>query len=233
MGLNVVMMGPPGAGKGTQAARLARQRGVPKISTGDMLRDGIRDGNPVALEAKALMDMGRLVDDRTMIAIVQERLSRPDTTRGFVLDGFPRTVGQAEALDRLVASRGNGPLVVVDVAVPEDELVRRLATRRICESCGTTAEPTVPAQDACPVCGGTLVQRIDDDARVVLERLRVYEQSTRPVLDYYRKRPSFRVVNGAQPPERVAQELESAIEQAVAAAAVVPAPVPSVRPVAG
>ena len=225
MGLNIVMMGPPGAGKGTQAARLARQRGVPKISTGDMLRDGIRDGNPVALEAKALMDRGRLVDDRTMIAIVQERLSRPDTTDGFVLDGFPRTVGQAEALDSLVASRGNGPLVIVDVTVPEDELVRRLATRRICESCGTTAEPAVPGVAGCPVCGGTLVPRIDDEARVVIERLRVYEESTRPVLEYYRNRPVFRVVNGAQSPECVAQELELVIDQASA----VPA---SVRPVA-
>ena len=216
MGLNVVMMGPPGAGKGTQAARLARQRGVPKISTGDMLRDGIRDGNSVALEAKALMDMGQLVDDRTMIAIVQERLSRSDTAHGFVLDGFPRTVSQAEALDRLVASHGNGPLVIVNVTVPEDELVRRLATRRICESCGTTADPVVPGAAGCPVCGGTLVQRIDDDARVVLERLRVYEESTRPVLEYYRSRPAFRAVNGAQSPECVAQELESVIEQASA-----------------
>ena len=215
MGFNVVILGPPGAGTGTQAARLARQRGVPKISTGDMLRDGIRDRNPVALEAKALMDLGRLVDDRTMIAIVQERLSRPDTAQGFVLDGFPRTVDQAEALDSLVASNGNGPLVIVDVKVPEDELVRRLATRRICESCGTTAEPVVvPGPAGCPVCGGTLVQRIDDGARVVIERLRVYEESTRPVLEYYRNRPVFHVVNGAQSPECVAQELESVIERA-------------------
>jgi adenylate kinase len=227
MGLNVVMMGPPGAGKGTQATRLARQKGVPKISTGDMLRDGIRDRNPVALEAKALMDMGRLVDDETMIAIVRDRLRRPDTTHGFVLDGFPRTVGQAEALDGVVAARGTGPLVVVDVMVSEDELVRRLATRRICESCGTTAEPAVPEQAGCPACGGgPLVQRVDDDARVVLERLRVYEESTRPVLEYYRDRPTFRVVNGAQSPECVARELASAIDQA---AGVVPAPV---RPVA-
>jgi adenylate kinase len=225
MGLNVVMMGPPGAGKGTQAARLARQRGVPKISTGDMLRDGIRDRNPVALEAKALMDMGRLVNDSTMIAIVQERLRRPDTTHGFVLDGFPRTVSQAEALDGVVSARGNGPLVIVNVVVSEDELVRRLATRRICESCGATAEPTVPERAGCPACSGPLVPRIDDEARVVLERLRVYEQSTRPVLEYYGTRPTFRVVNGAQSPDCVSQELASAIDQV---AGVVPA---SVRPV--
>jgi adenylate kinase len=163
---------------------------------------------------------------------VKERLGRPDTAHGFVLDGFPRTVGQAEALDGLVASRDNGPLVIVDVRVPEDELVRRLGTRRICESCGTTAEPAAPGHSTCPVCRGTLVQRIDDEARVVLERLRVYEDSTQPVLEYYRRRPTFRVVNGAQSPERVAQDLESAVNQA-AAGVVVAAPVPSIRPVAG
>ena len=123
MGLNVVMMGPPGAGKGTQASRFARERGVPKISTGDMLRESIKERNPVALEAKALMDQGRLVNDATMIAIVRDRLNRPDTAPGFVLDGFPRTVGQAQELDALVAARGNGPLVVVDVTVPEAELM--------------------------------------------------------------------------------------------------------------
>ena len=196
MSLNVVMMGPPGAGKGTQATRFAKERGVPKISTGDMLREGIRDRNPVALEAKARMDQGALVDDATMIAIVRDRLSRPDTKDGFVLDGFPRTVEQAEALDAVVEARGNGPLVIVDVAVPEAELVRRLATRRICESCGTSPDPSIPADGACATCGGKLVQRVDDGARVVIERLRVYEQSTRPVLDFYRGRPTFRVVDG-------------------------------------
>ena len=144
MGLNVVMMGPPGAGKGTQANRFARERGVPKISTGDILRDGIRDRNPVALEAKARMDQGKLVDDATMIAIVRDRLTARTRKRGFVLDGFPRTVGQAEALDAVVEARGNGPLVIVDVTVPEAELVRRLASRQICSSCGTTADPSMP-----------------------------------------------------------------------------------------
>ena len=216
MVLNVVMMGPPGAGKGTQANRFARERGVPKISTGDMLREGIKDRNPVALEAKARMDQGELVDDATMIAIVRDRLSRPDTKNGFVLDGFPRTVGQAQALDALVAARGTGPLVVVNVAVPESELVRRLASRRICEKCGTSPDPSVAADAPCPSCGGRLVQRVDDGASVVLERLRVYERSTRPVLEYYRGRPTFRVVDGAQAPERVAHELDGVIDEAAA-----------------
>ena len=132
MGLNVVMMGPPGAGKGTQANRFAKERGLPKISTGDILREGIRDRNPVALEAKARMDQGELVDDATMIAIVRDRLSRPDTKAGSCWTGFRGRSARPQALDAVVEARGNGPLVIVDVAVPEAELVRRLATRRIC-----------------------------------------------------------------------------------------------------
>jgi adenylate kinase len=217
MGLNVVMMGPPGAGKGTQANRFAKERGVPKISTGDMLREGIKDRNPVALEAKARMDQGELVDDATMIAIVRDRLSRPDTKAGFVLDGFPRTVGQAQALDALIEARGDGPLVIVDVTVPEAELVRRLASRRICGTCGTTADSSAPADSVCATCGGQLVQRADDGAGVVIERLRVYERSTRPVLDYYRGRPTFRVVDGAQTQDKVAHELGCSIDEAAAA----------------
>jgi adenylate kinase len=215
MGLNVVMMGPPGAGKGTQAGRFASDRGLPKISTGDILREAIKDKNPAALDAKARMDRGELVDDDTMIAIVADRLTRPDVRDGFVLDGFPRTVAQARALDELVERLAKGPLIVVDVAVPEHELVRRLAGRRICSVCGTNAGPA--DVDACAACGGELVQRSDDDQGVVLERLRVYQQSTRPVLEYYRERSTFRVVNGAQAPERVAVELNAMIDDAAAA----------------
>ena len=216
MGLNVIMMGPPGAGKGTQAGRFARERGLLKISTGDILRDLVREGNPEALTAKARMDRGELVDDATMITIVRHRLMRPDAASGVVLDGFPRTVAQARALDQIVQERGNGPLVIVDVAVPEEELVRRLAGRRICSDCGTNAEPS----DArCRTCGGALVQRSDDTQQVVLERLKVYHRSTRPVLEFYRQRPTFRVVNGAQSPDVVARELETAIDEMVRNAA--------------
>jgi adenylate kinase len=215
MGLNVIVMGPPGAGKGTQAGRFASDRGLPKISTGDILREAVRDRNPTALEAKARMDRGELIDDATMIKIVADRLARPDVREGFVLDGFPRTVAQARALDELMDRLDSGPLIVVDVAVPEQELVQRLANRRICSVCGTNADPTAD-DDGCRHCGGVLVQRADDDQGVVLERLRVYQQATRPVLDYYRERPTFRVVNGAQAPERVAHELNAMIDHAAA-----------------
>ena len=214
--MNVIMMGPPGAGKGTQAGRFASDRGLPKISTGDILREAVRERNPTALEAKARMDRGELVDDATMIKIVTERLAKPDVRRGFVLDGFPRTVAQARALDELMDRLDADPLIVVDVAVPEQELVRRLANRRICSVCGSNADPA-GAEDACKRCGGTFVQRADDNQDVVLERLRVYQQATRPVLDYYRDRPTFRVVNGAQSPERVAHELNAMIDDAAAA----------------
>jgi adenylate kinase len=213
MGLNVIMMGAPGAGKGTQAGRFAKERGLPKISTGDMLREAIKENNPVALEARKLMDRGELVDDATIIAIVRDRLTKPDTRPGFVLDGFPRTVGQAVALDGIMEERGQGPLIVVDVVVPEDELVRRLGSRRICGTCGTNADP---GRTACSKCGGELVVRADDDGAVVLERLKVYERATRPVLEHYRPRPTFRTVNGAQSQEQVAREVDSMIDEAAA-----------------
>jgi adenylate kinase len=220
--MNVVMLGPPGAGKGTQAARFARARGVPRISTGDILRDAIKDGLPVALAAKAKMDRGELVDDDTMVAIVRERLSRRDTDSGFVLDGFPRTVAQARALDQIVGERANGPLVIADIVVPEDEIVRRLASRRICAKCGTNADPfDVNPDSACKACGGQLVQRTDDGAAVVRERLKVYQRDTKPLVEYYRERPTFRVVNGAQAPERVAQDLDAMIDDAASVGGVV------------
>jgi adenylate kinase len=225
--LNVIMMGPPGAGKGTQAGRFARERGLLKISTGDILREGIKGKLPVAMRAKELMDRGELVDDATMIAIVRERLLRPDAQRGFVLDGFPRTVPQAEAVDTIVAERSKGPLIIVDIRVPDHELVRRLAGRLICAKCGANAEPSMegaPTPVACAKCGGELVQRADDNEEVVLERLKVYERATKPLVDFYRERPTFRIVNGAQSQERVAHELNTVIDDAAAASAGAPSP---------
>jgi adenylate kinase len=216
MALNVIVLGPPGAGKGTQAERFAQRHGLPRISTGDMLREGIKQGLPLALRAKEKMDRGELVDDETVIGIARERLSKPDTGKGFVLDGFPRTVFQGQALDDVMADREDGSLIVVDIAVPEEELVRRLAARRICSRCGTNADS---ADSACRKCGGKLVLRSDDDESVVRERLRVYAQQSKPLVDYYRGRPTFCSVNGAQPPERVAEDLDAAIQRAAQAGA--------------
>ena len=209
------MLGPPGAGKGTQAERFAQKHGLPRISTGDMLRDGINQRLPLALQAKDKMDRGELVDDETMVGIVRERLSRPDTKKGFVLDGFPRTRFQGQALDEIMAEREDGQLVVVDIVVPEEELVRRLAARRICSKCGTNADS---GDSVCQQCGGTLVPRSDDDERVVRERLKVYTQQSKPLVEFYRDRPTFRVVDGAQQPDRVFQQIEAAIQSVLARA---------------
>ena len=218
MALNLIMLGPPGAGKGTQAEGFAREHRIPRISTGDMLREAAHAGTPIGLAAREKMDAGLLVSDDVIIALVRERLERPDTVPGFVLDGFPRTVAQAEALDRIMRERGGEPLVVVDVEVPQEELVSRLAMRRICVKCGTNADPKRQV-NTCPKCGGELVQRTDDNKDVVLERLHVYHRSTTPVLEYYRERPTFRVVNGAQPADRVAHELDTLIDDAAGAKA--------------
>lgn len=208
--LNIVMLGPPGAGKGTQAERLARARGLLKISTGDILREAVQAGTPLGCIAKATMEAGNLVSDDVMIGIVQERLERDDARAGFILDGFPRTVVQAAALDRMMD--GRGPLVVIDIVVPEEVLVRRLASRRICSKCGANAQPDWPA--ACGTCGGPLVMRPDDDVEIVRERLKVYQRQTKPLVDYYSARSTFRTIDGNRPPDEVTAEVDAALESA-------------------
>jgi adenylate kinase len=210
------MLGPPGAGKGTQSERLARTRHVPKIATGDILRDTMRADTAVGRSAKAAMRAGNLVGDDIMIAIVKDRLDREDARNGFVLDGFPRTVVQATALDRMV--NGRGPLVVLDMVVPIDVLVRRLASRRICSQCGSNAAPDSGAE--CAKCGGAFVVREDDGADVVRERLKVYERQTKPLVEYYAERPSFRAIDGNRPPDVVTAAVDAAIEAAARGALV-------------
>jgi adenylate kinase len=212
MALNLLMLGPPGAGKGTQAERFARARGIPRISTGDILREAVHAGTDIGRRAKAVMDRGELVGDDVMIGIVRERLERPDAVSGFVLDGFPRTVAQASALDGIMTARD--PLIVLDIVVPEAELVRRLVGRMICDDCGANAPIDAVAGAACVKCGGRLVQRADDSQAVVLERLKVYHRQSEPLVEYYRVRPTFRSIDGAQAPDRVAADLIAAIEAA-------------------
>jgi adenylate kinase len=213
MALNVVMLGPPASGKGTQAGRLAQARRIPKISTGDILREAAQSGSDLGLRAKALMDRGELLGDEEMIGIVKERLAQPDAVNGYILDGFPRTVGQAQALDRLL---GGEPLVIVDLAVPDAELLLRMQTRRVCSKCAAIAEPGSNGQ-RCDRCGAAMITRADDsDAHVRQHRLEVYARESKPLLDYYRGRPTFRSINGAQAPDRVAKELATKIDQMAA-----------------
>jgi adenylate kinase len=210
MALNLIMLGAPGAGKGTQADRFARAKGIPKISTGDILREAVATGTPLGLQAKAIMARGELVSDEIVIGIVKERLARDDAKKGFVLDGFPRTVAQAMALDGIM--QGRDPLIVVDIVVAAEELVRRLGSRLVCEKCGTNVDEKNPASaGACGRCGGRLVQRADDNAETVKERLKVYERQTKPLVEYYQARPTFKSINGARTPDQVAADLDAAI----------------------
>ena len=204
------MLGPPGAGKGTQAERFARLRGIPVISTGNILREAVQAGTEMGRAAKAIMDAGRLVGDDIMIGIVRERLGREDASLGFVLDGFPRTVTQAQALDKMVDS--STWLVVVDIEVPEETLVLRLHGRRICGNCGWNA---VPGVIACVRCGGGLVQRSDDGEEVVRERLRVYARNTQPIVEFYERRPTFRCVDGDQTTDAVSADIAAAVASVV------------------
>lgn len=215
MALNLIFLGPPGAGKGTQADRFAAAKGIPKISTGDILREAVANKTEIGLRAKAIMDRGELVSDEVIIGIVKERLDRPDVASGFILDGFPRTVAQAQALDGLMV--GRSPLIVVDIQVADAELVRRLTSRLICGGCGSNAPEGLAAGSAaagearCPKCGGAFVQRADDSEAVVRERLKVYQRNTRPLVEFYQSRPSFCAIDGAQVPARVAELIDAAV----------------------
>ncbi len=218
MALNLIFLGPPGAGKGTQADRFAAGRGIPKISTGDILREAVSSGTELGLKAKAVMERGELVSDEIVIGIVQERLGRPDVAKGFILDGFPRTVAQAQALDRIMGTRP--PLIIVDIQVPDADLVRRLTSRLVCSKCGTNAPEGLLAgtpeaeQGRCQKCGSSFTQRADDTEMVVLERLKVYQRNTKPLVDYYRSRPTFCPIDGRQTPGTVAELIGSAVDSA-------------------
>jgi adenylate kinase len=192
------MLGPPGAGKGTQAKRLAERRGIPHISTGDILRSAVAAGTKLGKEARRYMDDGGLVPDSVMIGLVEERLLRPDARGGFILDGFPRTVAQAEALDAFLTDRGMPLDAVVQIAVPRDELVGRLGGRRTCLDCGTMyqAAPTQGPDRRCDACGGPLIQRDDDRAETIARRMGVYERETAPLVGHYRGKGLLREVKG-------------------------------------
>ena len=209
-------MGPPGAGKGTQAERFAREHGIPNVSTGDILREAVTAGTALGRQVKALMDRGELVGDDLIIGIAKDRLVRPDALRGFVLDGFPRTVVQAKALDEMLTKRG--PVIVVEIQVPDDELVRRVRGRRICSSCGRTVSAFSDDGSnvaACETCGGELVARSDDGENVVRDRLKLYWRETQPMIAHYHDRPTYRVVDGLQEPERVREALVAAVASAL------------------
>lgn len=206
----LLLMGPPGAGKGTQAAKLVERYDIPHVSTGDIFRGALQERTPLGLEAKRYMDVGALVPDQVTVGITRERLAKSDCIGGFILDGFPRTLQQAHALDQMLAKMGIRLNRVVNIMVPDQELIPRLTGRRICQSCGSTyhMEFRPPAQaGVCDRCGGELYQRSDDHEETVRDRLEVYRQQTQPLIQYYRERDLYTEINGAQPTDTVFRDI--------------------------
>ena len=211
--VNVVLIGPPGSGKGTQAVRLAERYAIPHISTGEILRSAVRAGTELGRQVAEIMAKGSLVSDELMTDLVRARLKEPDAARGFVLDGYPRTVRQAQALDEMMS---RAPMMVILIDVPDAEIVRRMGTRRVCDSCRLTqsvADAFHPDSEPCPYCGGTLVRRPDDEPETVRRRLATYAEYARPVVEHYRKRATFGVVDGVQRADKVAAEMTAIIER--------------------
>jgi adenylate kinase len=210
----VILLGPPGAGKGTQAAAISRHLGIPHVSTGDIFRANLSEGTPLGLEAKGYMAMGELVPDDLVVRLVADRLSRPDAAGGALLDGFPRTVGQAEALEDILASRGSKVDVCLLLDVPDADLLARLSGRRVCRRCGSGWHASFsppPGDLKCPKCGGEIYQRDDDREETVTSRLAVYRRQTRPLTDWYGSRGSLRVVHGTGTPQDVEKDIEKAL----------------------
>jgi adenylate kinase len=199
LGRAVIFLGPPGAGKGTQARQIAESYGVPHLSTGDMFREHVSRGTPLGLRAKPIMERGELVPDDLVLSMVEDRISRPDCSDGFILDGFPRTLPQAEKLDEILRRRFKAEPLVVHFLVDQNQLMRRLTGRRTCTIGGEIYNiydhpPKVPGR--CDRDGGELVQRPDDREEVIAERLAAYERQTRPLVDYYRRRGMLKDVDG-------------------------------------
>lgn len=206
--MNVVMLGPPGAGKGTQAAHLRKRWRIPHISTGAMLREAVRAGTPIGREVEGVMAAGGLIDDDLMTRIVETRLQQPDAAQGFLLDGYPRTIPQARSLDAMVANRG--ALIVVELALTDEAVVKRLASRLVCTDCGVNRQDDGD-YPTCHDCGGPLVPRSDDREQVVRTRLEVYRKQTAPLVSYYETRPTFCRVSGAQLFDYVAADIVRAV----------------------
>jgi adenylate kinase len=210
----VAFLGPPGAGKGTQARDLAQEWGVLHLATGDMLREAVAAGSPLGREAKGYMDQGALVPDDVIIRMMGERLGRADARPGFILDGFPRTIAQAEALAKLLKDLGQTLDTVVYFDVSEPELLRRLTGRRVCRKCGHTYHlVSNPPKRAgiCDACGGELYQRDDDSEATVRNRLQVYQRQTAPLLDYYRQRNMLTTVAGEGPVAMIRDAIRKAV----------------------
>jgi adenylate kinase len=212
---NLILLGPPGVGKGTQAKLLIDRFGIPQISTGDILRAAVKELTPMGVKAKGFMDSGALVPDAVVIGIVEERLAQDDCTKGFILDGFPRTVAQADALKQVLDGLKRGIDHVISLSVDKDELLKRLTGRRACSKCGAVYHiEFAPSKTAgiCDACSGELFQREDDKEATILHRLSVYEEQTAPLIAYYASCGLLRSVNGLGSVEGIQAEIVSCIQ---------------------
>jgi adenylate kinase len=212
--MNLILLGPPGAGKGTQAKILAKKFKIPQISTGDILRGAVKNQTPMGIKAKSYMDAGALVPDEVVVGIVEERLAKPDCAIGFILDGFPRTVGQADALNRTLAGMGKTIEHVISITVDKEELLGRITGRRTCRLCGKgyhlLFDPP-KRNGACDECGGELFQRDDDKEETMRNRLDVYERQTAPLIAYYAHESLLRTICGTGSIEDIQQNLLTGI----------------------
>jgi adenylate kinase len=216
--MNLILLGPPGAGKGTQAQRLQSRFGIVQLSTGDMLRAAVAAGTELGRQAKSIMEAGKLVPDDVMVRLIAERIGEPDCRNGFILDGFPRTLGQAEALDRMLAGKGLRLDAVIEMKVDDDALTRRITGRFSCSKCGAVYhdETKRPRNEGvCDMCGGTeFTRRRDDNAETVKARLEAYHGQTAPLLPYYARRGVLKSVDGMAPIDDVTRQVESLLQAA-------------------
>lgn len=213
--MNLILFGPPGAGKGTQAQFIVERLGIPQVSTGDMLRAAVKAQTPLGLKAKEIMESGGLVSDDVVLGIVKERLAQPDCDGGFVLDGFPRTIPQADALDKMLSEIGREIDDVISLDIDDAHIVQRLSGRRACSACGKgyhiTYDPPMRV-DLCDLCGNALVQREDDQESTILNRLKVYGQQTAPLKDYYDRSGLLRHVDGSGSIKEIQQQISVFLE---------------------
>ncbi len=213
--MKFVLLGPPGAGKGTQAEKLAKKYGIPHIATGDILRQSVKDRTKSGMLAKSYMDKGELVPDQILIGIIRDRLSNPDCSKGFILDGFPRTVTQADALSSILRRLNQKLNGMINLEVPQEKVIARLSSRRVCRSCGTNyhIEFNPPKEEGkCDKCDGQLYQRDDDKEESIQNRLKVYQRQTEPLIKYYKKEGLLIPVDGAKDISAVFEDLCTIVE---------------------
>jgi adenylate kinase len=214
--MHLILFGAPGVGKGTQAKLISKNYNIPQISTGDMLRDAVQNETELGKKASLLMNQGKLVPDEIMLALIKQRISHHDCKNGFILDGFPRTIAQAEELDKLFSGLKLPDLTCIEIKVPDEEIINRLVSRRLCEQCGTdynliTNPP--PENMSCTKCGGNIIQRKDDNHETISNRLKVYMAQTAPLKEYYQRKGAFYSIDGLRSVEEVRNDIFKMLDQ--------------------